>query len=291
MADRSDRGPLEPRVRILLGRTVAKHRRQAGLTGHELGAAVGMSQSKISRLESGRANVTPREIGKLASALGIPESELRRVLDEPTDRDRNSHQDPAPGLVSQQDRIAQIESSMTAMREFSPNFVVGLLQTSEYARAVVASVRALLHENADPEDETVLQLVATRMARQRILADDGKRFHFIMAEAVLSNRICPPAQMLAQLQRIGEVSARHANVTIALVPLAVPWPFSSPNFMVYDDSHILVDLPNFVLSGGLDVALYRRLFEIIEKSATTDINPILDKYIDMYYDLARPRRD
>jgi transcriptional regulator with XRE-family HTH domain len=290
MADRSDHGPLEPRVRTLLGAMIAKYRRLAGYSGHELAAVVGMSQPKISRLENGHANVTQAEIDKLAAALDIPGSELRAILTEPAEPLRHSP-DHATALVSHQDRIARIESEMTAMREFSPNVVVGLLQHSEYARAAVASAWGLLNEQADPEDETVLELVATRLARQRILAENGKSFRLIMAEAVLSNRICSPAQMLAQLQRIREVRTRHANVTIAFVPLDAAWPVNSPNFMIYDDSHVLVDIPNVILSDGPDVALYRRLFEIIETIATTDIDPILDTYIDRYYELARPRRD
>ena len=114
-----------------------------------------------------------------------------------------------------------------------------------------------------------------------------------MQESVLGSAICPPAQMLAQLQRIREVAKQHDNVTVAFLKSDVAPPLGSPTFTVYDDGHVMLDLPHVpeILADAVSVALYRRLFDRIEEMSTTDIDPILDKYIDRYYELARPRRD
>jgi hypothetical protein len=80
---------------------------------------------------------------------------------------------------------------------------------------------------------------------------------------------------------------------VAFLTADVAPPPGSPTFTVYDDEYVILDLPHVpeVLAGTVNVSLYRRLFDRIEEDSTTDIDPILDKYIDQYYDLARPRRD
>jgi transcriptional regulator with XRE-family HTH domain len=288
--------PLEPAGPRPIGEVIAIQRRRAGLTGSEVAARTGMSQSKISRIETGRSTATRDELGKLASAIGLSAEAGERLL-------RHAFQEgAAPGvpparpddLATRQREIAHTESSAKSMRVFTSQIVAGLLQTSEYARSTLSDFYQLLAADGTGSHEaTVLESVAKRLDRQRILADPERQFHFVMQESVLSNAICPPAQMLTQLQRIREVAKQHDNVTVAFLTADVAPPPGSPTFTVYDDEYVILDLPHVpeVLAGTVNVSLYRRLFDRIEEDSTTDIDPILDKYIDMYYDLARPRRD
>jgi hypothetical protein len=59
-----------------------------------------------------------------------------------------------------------------------------------------------------------------------------------------------------------------------------------------DDRVVVVDVFNTSLTarGRLDVALYRQVFDTLEAAATDDIDPILDRYLDLYLDLSRPSR-
>jgi transcriptional regulator with XRE-family HTH domain len=302
MSDELDSGPLDPRIRVRIGRRIADLRRIVGLTGGQLASRVGMSQSKISRIENGRAPVTLIELEALTHALDLPPQEARRIL---APASRPSPADRPDDIAEQQSEILRIEAQTRVMRAFNPSAIIGLLQTSEYARAALAilhQVRAADNGRPDPlallDDRStvsaaLLRSVATRIDRQRVLADSGRRFHFVMKESTLGSGVGTPAQMLAQIQRIREVLVLQTNVTMAIAPLDSYWSLMGPNFVIYDDSHVLLDLPHssVILTGGAEISIYRRLFDRIEESATTDIEPILDRYLDMYYELARPRRD
>lgn len=138
----------------------------------------------------------------------------------------------------------------------------------------------------------VSEAVSARVRRHEVLAERGKQFRFVMAESVLNNRLCRPADMLAQLDRIREV-AREDNVTVTIVPADAPWPIPPYHgFELLDDRSVLVDLFNTTLvsRGRADVRLYREVFDAVERSGTTDIDPILDRYFDLYLDLSRQRR-
>jgi len=136
------------------------------------------------------------------------------------------------------------------------------------------------------------EAVSARVRRQVILADPAKRFHFLMLEAVLSNRLGSPRDMPAQIERLRELS-RQDNVTMRFIPtgakLAVA-PFHG--FELLDDRLVIADLYNTSVrtSGRRDVALYREVFEKLDESATSDLDAILDKHLDIYLDLSRPHR-
>jgi transcriptional regulator with XRE-family HTH domain len=287
MIEKSGPGPLDPRVRATIGKQLADRRRLVGLTGIALARRVGMSQSRISRIENGRAPVTPRELESLAAALNLSAEEIGRLL--APSRGRLD----AADIDERQGAIQRIEASTKELCVFTPSAVPGLLQTSEYARALLTTWHGLkADDDGEAGDDEVLRSVATRLDRQRVLADPERHFHFVMQEVALLNRICPPATMFAQIQRIKDVLHRD-NVTVAAVPLDSQWPHAAPNFTLHDDSHVLIDLPHtvVVLTSPEDVGFYRRMFETLAENSTTDVDPILDRYIDVYYELARPRRN
>lgn len=293
MNERPAHGPLAPWHRVSVGSVLVRFRKRAGLTGTQLAALVGVSQAKISRWETGKARATLDEVDRIAMALSLTDDERHVLVKDDSDLDPlvDWRFDPADFAQRQQD-LARVESAAGVLRTFSPLSVTGILQTSEYARGILAAVQALFSEDGAADADRVFQSVAARVGRQHVLAETGKQFHLIMPETVLRNRICPPAQMLAQIQRIKDVVKQHENVIIALLPQDEYWPPAGPYFAVHDNAYVLLDLPHstVVLTGEDDIALYRRLFDTLVERATTNIDPILDRYIDMYYELARPRR-
>jgi hypothetical protein len=128
------------------------------------------------------------------------------------------------------------------------------------------------------------------MQRNQVLAEPDRQFHFLMAEAVLSNRVCGPAEMLAQIERLREVS-RQPNVNLRIVARDDEWPIAPYHgFALMDDRCVLVDLFNTSLMsrGRRTVRHYQRVFDAIERNATAEIFPILDGYQNLYARMLLP---
>ena len=280
--------PAEPEEPV--GAILAKMRHARGLTGADLADMVNMSQPKISRIERGRASADPEDVRAIARALGADESLIQTLIRRAEQsQDRMTDWRPVPtDLASRQDRVRDWEISAREVRDFQPAVLTGLLQTSGYARATLAS----FHRVASPApgklvETSILAAVSARVRRQEALADPDRSFRFVFLEAVLRNPLCPPAEMIAQVNRIREVSARYTNVTIGVVPdgtaLAIP---PLHGFTLFDEALILIDAYNTGLTtrGRTDIKQYRQVFEEFQAHATTDVEPILARYEKLYLD-------
>ncbi|MEV0715858.1 helix-turn-helix transcriptional regulator [Asanoa sp. NPDC050611] len=269
-----------------LGPTLARLRRAKNLTGRELGKLVGMSQPKISRLENGVGLPDPADIERVARALDAPD-ELVRHLVARAEHAQNMMTDWRAFTVSlpgRQQDMGEIEARLTELRVFQPTVVPGLLQTSEYARAVLTSYQHVITPLDAAAHAVVAEAVAARMARQEILTYPERRFHFLIMEAVLESRVCAPEYMPAQIQRLREV-AKQENVTVGLLPTDSDvriLPMSG--FVLVDDDVVIIDLLNTSISTGgkRDTAAYRQAFDALTEAAITDIDPLLDRHMDRY---------
>jgi hypothetical protein len=170
--------------------------------------------------------------------------------------------------------------------------MAGLLQTSGYARAALLAFQRMAKLDTDELTESaVLAAVSARIRRQEVLADSAKSFRFVLTEAVLKNRICSPAEMLAQIGHLRQVSARRANVVIGAIPDGTPVDIPPLHgFVLHDDKLIVIDAYNtgLISRGRSDVESYRRVFDEFEAHAT-DIEPLLDKYEALYVEQVRRR--
>jgi hypothetical protein len=103
------------------------------------------------------------------------------------------------------------EQRATALRIWQLGVLSGLLQTADYARAILAV-------NPGVTEEEVGARLAAQLERQAILTrEDPPAAWFLVDEAALSRRIGPPDVMAAQLAHLAGV-ARLPNVTIQVVP-------------------------------------------------------------------------
>jgi hypothetical protein len=172
------------------------------------------------------------------------------------------------------------------IRVFQPTVIAGLLQTSQYARAVLSAYRTELADDLIADSAlAVSEAVAARMQRSQVLDDPDRQFAIIMTESSLSNQMCPPAEMLAQIARLREV-AQQPNVSIRIVPKAARWPFPPLHgFELMGDRHVLVDLLNgsIVSRGGRrTVRQYQRVFDAIDAVAASEIDTILNEHQKSY---------
>lgn len=276
-----------------IGARIRARREDLRLSGSALAARAGLTQSKVSRVETGQTAATPDDVRQLAEALRMAPDEVQDLVDLVSgSRSRagmphwQSH--PSGQFVRKQDEIQQAESAAREIRIFQPAVVPGLLQVSGYAEAVIRPWH--LQWGAESEADLVAA-VAARLQRQQILTLADRSFHFILAEAVLSHPLGNPEDMLAQIRRIREAGQR-TNVTIAVIPADAPLTFPLMHgFELLDDSFAVIDMYAAVISTEVvsDLRLYRQIFDVLASSATTDIDPVLDRYKEIYLALSAGR--
>jgi transcriptional regulator with XRE-family HTH domain len=238
-------------LRILLGAQLRRLREAKRITLEEAGHVIRASGSKMSRLETGRVGFKDRDITDLLTLYGVEDEQQRAALRELA-RDASAQgwwHDYSDVLETWFEAYVGLEEAATGIRAYEIQFVPGLLQTEEYARAVTL----LGHANA-PADE-IERRVKLRMARQGLLTGtQPPHLWVVLDEAVLRRSVGRPGVMRGQLKHLLEATERP-NVTIQIVPFmagghaAAGGPFSILRFAEFD-------LPDVVYLEQLTSALY-----------------------------------
>jgi transcriptional regulator with XRE-family HTH domain len=291
-----DGGPsVDDSIRPPVGQEIARLRHLAGLTGQQLADLIQWSQAKISRVETGVTAASASDVRLLGHALNVPEDQIQ-LLVEQTEHERVQMTDwrvGKAGLASKQREYGLMEERAKIVRVFQPVVIPGLLQTADYARAILVAAQRMLALGAGVEEPaSVSDAVLERIRRQAILESPARQFSFVMMESVLGNRLTGPARMLSQIERVREVS-QQPNVSIRIIPsTAVLTDPPMHSFEMMDDRVLTIDLFNTSIKteGRGDMRLYRELFDSYERIAATDLGPMLDKYREAYLDLMRPQQ-
>lgn len=243
-------------------------RRASGLSGERLALRCNMSQSKISRIETGRALPTVIDVERILKALAVPDE----VADELLRLARRANVDYASwrayarvGLYHKQAELKALESSSRVMRHFLPAVPTGLLHVREYAVETLTPMVA-----SDPARD-VARAVQARIDRQAILDDSSRSFWFLLTEQAVKWQRASLGAMAAQCAHMAEVN-RKPNVEIGIVPQGVQVPGTPMNiFVVYDDRLVTVELfsGEVVLRDPRDVTQHLNLFDLFWSHALT----------------------
>ena len=203
-------------LRRLLGAQLRRLREDRGITLEDAGDVIRASGSKMSRLETGRVGFKDRDIADLLTFYEVTDEEQRTALRDLA-RSASAHgwwHDYSDVLPSWFEAYVGLEEAATSIRAYEVQFVPGLLQTEDYARAVT-----LLGHHGAPATE-IEQRVALRMARQVLLAGPAPTHLWaVLDEAVLRRPAGRPGVMRRQLQHLLE-AAERPNVTIQIIPFA-----------------------------------------------------------------------
>lgn len=227
-----------------------KQRIAAGLTAAELARSVGMSGSKISRFETCESGIYLDDLEKLIDFYQL--SKQRRV--ELLDIARNAEQRGwlrlhHAGFPEDWQTWADFEDEASALLNYEPLLIPGLLQTPEYTKAIInATGRGISEGRVDA-------LVASRRARQGIVdRSNPLDLHVVIDEAALRRQVEPDGVMARQARHLAEVAAKP-NVTVQVLTQdaglheGLNGPFV---ILKYDDEPSLVLLENKVASLFLD---------------------------------------
>ncbi|WP_346342049.1 helix-turn-helix transcriptional regulator [Streptomyces sp. SID2563] len=264
--------PIEPeaqaRDRKDLAESLRGLRRASGLSGERLALRCNMSQTKISRIETGRALPTVNDVERILKALAVPDE----VADELLRLARRANVDYASwrayarvGLYHKQAELKALEASSRVMRHFLPAIPTGLLHVHEYAVETLSPT-----VSSDPA-RNVARAVQARMDRQAVLDDPSRSFWFLLTEQAVKWQRASPGAMAAQCAHMAEVN-RKPNVEIGVVPQGIPVPATPMNiFVIYDDRLVTVELfsGEVVLRDPRDITQHLNLFDLFWSHALT----------------------
>ncbi len=246
-------------LRILLGSQLRMLREAKGITREEAGYAIRASGSKISRMELGRVSFKERDVVDLLGLYGVNEAEAETLVALAQEANSpgwwHKYGDVLPDWFQV---YVGLEEAASLIRLYEVQFVPGLLQTADYARAVVR----LGQPGAPPEE--IEHRVSLRMGRQELLSKPGgPRLWAVVDEAALRRPIGGKEVMRAQLVQLIEAT-REPNVTLQVVP------FRSGGHAAEAGAFTIMrfpepDLPDVVYLEQLTSALYLDKRDDVEK--------------------------
>jgi transcriptional regulator with XRE-family HTH domain len=246
-------------------------RLRAGRRGAEVAALLGWSESKLSRIETARTGISDADLERLLRAYGSPPADRFR-LGELARRGRaRVWWAPYRSAVAEPyDEYVALETEAVRICEWEAQVVPGLLQTDEYAHAVI-EVGADVHDQ-----ETVLRRIALRMARQSVLSrDPPPGLCVVLDESALHREVGGRGVLHRQLQRLFDASHRP-GVELHVLPFAAGAHAAlGEAFVVFDfstDERAPVVHSEDLVGGQLrtkpaEVRIYRDAFEDLRRRA------------------------
>ena len=206
MTDR--RSPTVRRRR--LGFELRRRREAAGATIDYVAERLECSASKISRIETGHSGVTPRDVRDMLELYGVVGAECDELVQIARDARLKGWWHPYSTVLTS--AYVGLETEARSIREYVQQVVPGLLQTEEYAQAMIRAARP------DINIDEVERRVRVRMARQSLLKqDDAVQLWAVLDEAVVSRPVGGDAVMRRQLERLYEAT-ELPSVTLQILP-------------------------------------------------------------------------
>jgi transcriptional regulator with XRE-family HTH domain len=205
-----DEGPTLRRRR--LGSELKRCREQAGMTQEQVSKYFEWHAAKVTRIETARVAVTPRDVKDLLTLYGVQDEEYREALMTLArlSRERTWWTDYRD--LMRPGNFVGLEAEASWARVWEPIVLPGLLQTREYMRALMTVGR-----RADAP-ESVDRRIALRLRRQdRLTEANPLNLWAVIDESVVRRVVGGPAVMTEQLQRLLD-AGELANVTIQILP-------------------------------------------------------------------------
>ncbi|MDN3285450.1 helix-turn-helix transcriptional regulator [Streptomyces thermocarboxydus] len=237
---------------VVLGRRLYELREAAGLSREDAARILRVAPATVRRMETAEVSLKIPYVQMLLTAYGVPEHEADTFVTLAEDANRpgwwQRYHDVLPEWFS---LYVSLEGAARIIRSYEPHFVPGLLQTEDYARAVL---EAGTIGTAGPE--TVERHVALRMERQKLLErPDPPHLWVLMEETVLRRPVSGDGRVMRdQLDKLLEFAARD-RVTLQIAEFADgPHPGTYAPFSLFRFAE--PELPDMVFTEYLTGALY-----------------------------------
>lgn len=196
-----------------LGRRLRQLRYQHGLTVEDVAGQLLCSATKVSRLETGMRRPSLRDVRDLCALYDLGDQTSTELMNLA----RGAREQ---GWWTQYVDVSfepyiGLEAEATAITCYSMYYVPGLLQTEEYARALIKAIAPRI------EPEVYEQRVEVRLRRQQLLEqDDRPRYRVLLDEAVLHRRVGGMQVMYAQLSKILEAGKKD-QAAVQIIPFDI----------------------------------------------------------------------
>ena len=253
-----------------LGAELRRLREEAGLTIDRVAEALECSPSKVSRIETGQVSATPRDVRDMLGLYRVDDARLEAMVQVAREaRQRGWWQkfvdvpDGVPAYVG-------LEAAATSIDVYMSLIVPALLQTPDYARAVIAAVRP------DLPARELDRRVELRLRRQELLDQERPPVMRVLLDDTLLRRPVGGAAVMAAQRRRLLADAGRPTVTIQVLEVAagahagMDGPFTIFGFPAPAERDVVAldsAADALYLEGPEDVARYRRVFELLLPAA------------------------
>jgi transcriptional regulator with XRE-family HTH domain len=255
-----------PRARTL-GAALRQTRKRSGLSLRDAAQQLGLAHSTVGRWESGDSMPAEKDVVALLEVLNVSDAGREEILALARDSAEGDWlASGPPGMSQQLAGLMECERTARHILDWAPLVVPGILQTSDYARAIIGRGR----EN-DPDVQTLVML---RMGRRDVfMRPDPAEFEALIAEPVIRGGIGGPKVMRDQLRHLLAMS-KLDRITVRLVAMGGQWhpghagPFLFYKFgiqspIVYLEHH----RSGAFLADEADVAAYESAVDLIRREA------------------------
>ena len=200
-------------LKILLGAQLRRLREDAGVSRDDAGYHIRASGSKISRLELGRVSFKERDVADLLDFYGVSGEHKEQLLQLAHEANATPWWQKYREVVPDWFQVyVGLEEAAALIRIYEVQFVPGLLQTEDYARAVVVQGAPGL----SPEE--IDSRVAVRMGRQKLFSrENPARLWAIVDEAALRRPIGSRDVLAGQVNRLIDATS-EPNITLQVMP-------------------------------------------------------------------------
>lgn len=259
----------------------------AHLSGKLAARRLGWSETKVSRLLTGRQSpIRESDVASLLTLCDVRGEDKERLLD--LAREANQHnwlQHNISSLPEQLRTLISHENQASLIYQFDMSRIPGLLQTPEYARALIERTAAVLPDKVE-------SLVSARISRQSLFSRDRHPdFMYFIHEVALRVPVGGPAVMSGQLHQLLRLGVRR-YINIRLVPLeygVFPAIDSSCRLVEFDEMKPVVYVEQHTAGSFFEdaetVVTYRKIFDALADCSLSEgdsMDAIARLAVDLY---------